>query len=174
MRAAARATTPYGTVMQHMPFVLGGKPYQWPYLHPFALLHYLCSLSVAYASIVCSSLRGLVANIILYADECTPGNVLRHDSGRQVWCIYWTFKELPEFLRHREVGWLSFGYIRTTLVSQIKGQLGICLTQVGHGDSSPWLGQTQFQKVGGFAPVPHVRRNASLRQTWVEACPRRH
>ena len=30
-------------------------------------------------------------------------------------------KEWPEFFRHRELGWLSLGFIRTSIVSGIKG-----------------------------------------------------
>ena len=46
-----------------------------------ALLSVLCSLSSAFFGIMRSSVD-LVARIVIYVDECTPGNVLRHDLGR--------------------------------------------------------------------------------------------
>jgi hypothetical protein len=42
-------------------------------------------------------------------------------TGRSTWCIYWCMKEWPEFSRHRELGWMSLGFMRTSVADQIKG-----------------------------------------------------
>ena len=76
-----RAETPYGQVLQYLELSWKGRPYLWPYLNPFALLFYICSTCVAFARMLKDSVAGIVANIIIYADECTPGNVLRPDKG---------------------------------------------------------------------------------------------
>jgi hypothetical protein len=41
-----------------------------------------------------------------------------------VWREVSTFSWRPEFVRHREAGWLTFGYIRTSLVKNVKGGFG--------------------------------------------------
>jgi hypothetical protein len=38
-------------------------------------------MSLAFAKLLFDSLKGLPGSIIFYADECTPGNVLRPDAG---------------------------------------------------------------------------------------------
>ena len=125
-----RATTPYGTVLQHLELELDGRPYRWPCLYPFALLHHLCTLSVAFAHIITGALRGRPGHLIVYADEFTPGNPFRPDEGRKVWAVYWTMREWPEFLRHSVLGWLSFGFIRTKLVNKIAGGISHLLKLV--------------------------------------------
>jgi hypothetical protein len=42
-------------------------------------------------------------------------------TGRSTWCIYWCMREWPEFFRHRELGWLSLGFLRTSMVEGIAG-----------------------------------------------------
>ena len=76
-----RATTPYGVVLQYMDLTVEGKLYRWPFLDPFATLWYSCQICPGYALMLRDSLAGTVGGIVIYADEVTPGNVLRPDSG---------------------------------------------------------------------------------------------
>jgi hypothetical protein len=68
-----------------------GTTYEWSFLHPAALLYYTCSVCNVFARMLYKA--GPVGNIVLNADEFTPGNVLRPDSGRCTWGIYWTMRE---------------------------------------------------------------------------------
>ena len=76
-----RTETPYGPVLQHMDLVVDDKPFAWPFIHPFAMLYYACSCCEAFALMLKRSLSGRPGSVVIYADECTPGNVLRPDDG---------------------------------------------------------------------------------------------
>ena len=84
-RPPCRSDTPYGTVLQHMDLTVtvDGRPtpYRWPYLDPFATLWLACKLCIAFAVMCRDAVRDGPGSVIIYADEVTPGNVLRPDSG---------------------------------------------------------------------------------------------
>eukprot|EP00969_Alexandrium_andersonii_P307307 13584191-Alexandrium_andersonii.AAC.1 len=77
----ARANTPYGTVVKQLEITDG---FTLPYICPFALLFYLCTVSSEFAELVQRSVAtsGGDGRLIMYADEVRPGNVLRPDKGR--------------------------------------------------------------------------------------------
>ena len=85
--SSRRAETPYGPVLQHMDLTVMVKdiptPYRWPYLNPFATLYYACKMCIGFAILMRDALRGGIGHIMIYADEVTPGNVLRPDSGKK-------------------------------------------------------------------------------------------
>ena len=124
--------TPYGTVVQTMtlPMVGTNDAFVWHYVSPFALLHHICTLSSTFASIVGSHLAQQTNNIMLYFDETKPGNVLRPDPGREFMAIFWTFRELPEYLRHRVIGWFPFGFLRQTKMNQLVGGVSALASRV--------------------------------------------
>ena len=128
----AEKKTPYGTVVQTMklPMVGSNDAFIWHYVSPFALIHHICTLSCTFASIVGSLLAHQTNNIILYFDETKPGNVLRPDPGREFMAIYWTFRELPEYLRHRVPGWFPFGFLRQTQMNQVVGGISSLASRV--------------------------------------------
>lgn len=113
--------TPYGKVVESMLLPQNSEDFRWKYVNPFAFLHHACNVSDNFASLVDHFLGGVDSGIIIYFDETRPGNVLRPDPARMVLSIYWTFRELPEFLRHRVLGWFPFGFIRTKKVNEIPG-----------------------------------------------------
>ena len=73
----------YGTVVQRTK--LDGN-YVLPYVHPCAIIYYLTSISKDFATFIDGVLDSQGAkplNVLVYGDEMTPGNPLRHDEGRK-------------------------------------------------------------------------------------------
>ena len=126
----AKAVTPYGTVVQHLD--LGSHLPLWDYVHPFAFLYHLSSLSQPFAEMLASMIdsapHGL--RLVLYGDEMTPGNPLRTDKGRQLWNFYYCFLEMPNWLLHRKDGWLVFGALRTTVLSNVSGTVSALVVKL--------------------------------------------
>lgn len=137
--SSGQERTPYGTVIQTMPLHLSmdrkkkgrkwvqvpsanPKDVDWQYVNPFAFLHYACSISDEFATIIASIATGELS-ILLYMDEARPGNILRPDSGRLFLAIHWTFLEFPEHLRHRDIGWIPFGFLRKTIYERMPGEM---------------------------------------------------
>ncbi|CAE7256692.1 unnamed protein product [Symbiodinium sp. CCMP2592] len=60
--------------------------------------------------------------LILYADEVIPGNVLG-PAQRKFWAIYASFREMDQFLHHEDL-WLTISLERSNFVSHVQG--GIC------------------------------------------------
>lgn len=115
--------TPYGPIVQCMDLPLSTENFAWNFISPFAVLYHICRISPPFASLVQTHLQSQTNNLILYFDETRPGNVLRVDSGRLVMCVYWSLREFPEFLRCRSVGWIPFGFIRSSKLNELKGGL---------------------------------------------------
>ena len=112
--------TPYGQVCQQMSLPQkDSADFEWNFISPFALLHHLTRVSKTFAGMVAKHLQNRECSFIIYTDGATPGNVLRPDKGRSFIAVYWTILELPEFLRHRDLGWFPFGFLKATTLSKI-------------------------------------------------------
>ena len=61
-------------------------------------------------------------NLVLYTDECFPGNPLSAKAGKKLWVCYATFKEFHGFL-HKEDLWLPIFVCRSSRVQQIAGHM---------------------------------------------------
>lgn len=66
---------------------------------------------------------------LVYADEITPGNLLRPDNGRKIMAIYMSWLELGKFLRLEE-SWLMVAVVRTRLLKEIDGRFSCFLKQL--------------------------------------------
>lgn len=124
----ADAQTPYGPVLQRMPMPLDKLPL-WSYVHPMALLHYLTSISVCFASVM-ESLAGSTARLIIYIDEICPGNPLRPEKSRTLQAIYWALADWPQHVLQRTACWPVFGTIRSDLVKDLPGQVAGLMVMV--------------------------------------------
>ena len=70
-------------------------------------------------------------HIVIYADECEPGNPLRTDPGRLLQCIYLCFVEWPPWLLARSGAWLNLGFIRSILCKRVRaGMSGLMATML--------------------------------------------
>ena len=86
----AMAVTPYGPVMQTIEI----SGFQWDIVNPFAVLHQLGLVSAEFGNLLSGIIEALMPaplRIVLYVDECRPGNCLRPDYARKMQCICWTF-----------------------------------------------------------------------------------
>lgn len=90
---------PCGRVLDCLTVPIDGQPWQWHILRPAALLDRLCSINNKFGDLVAAT-----DNVVMYADEIKPGNVLRPDKGREQLCFYWTLKELPSWFVSRDQG----------------------------------------------------------------------
>ncbi len=122
----ANHVTPYGRVVQDMPLATTKLP-SWEYCHPMALLVYLASLSTAFFDIMVDAVESAangVLRMILYMDEICPGNPLRHDKGRTLQAVYWSFAEWPAWLLARTGAWPIFGFLRSSVLKELRGGCG--------------------------------------------------
>ena len=122
--AHADAQTPYGPVVQDIPLEMNdGSTYKWEFCHPFAFIYYLTLKCSQFADMMARALATSagILSLVLYGDEFTPGNALRHDSGRQVFSFYYAFLEWPTWILHKSDAWLCFGALRTSTIENVKG-----------------------------------------------------
>ena len=156
--------------------------YQWSYVHPAAFLNLLASCSPSFAN----TLTQLLApnrstfyhpwHIIFYADEATPGNLLRIDNTRKRILMYWSFEELGQELLSRESNWFLAGCIKSTVCSQVPGGLSCIfnkLMQISFSDTFNFelTGATIHTSTAGvltcFAELGTVISDeAALKQLW--------
>lgn len=75
-------------------------------------------------------------NLILYSDECYPGNPLAHRSEKRIWACYASFKEFTNEFLSCEDSWLLLFVARSGVVQSIAGQMGqvmkLVLLQIFH------------------------------------------
>ena len=125
MEADSKTETPYGTVVQTIQLDTDeGEPISWEYCNPFALLYHLTSICHVFGDLVAQlHTPGTPMRIVIYADECEPGNPLRTDPGRLLQCIYFCFVEWPPWLLARSGAWLNLGFIRSILCKRVRAGL---------------------------------------------------
>ena len=98
--AIAHTMTPYGKICQTLPLRnLSGAEISVEFQNPFAMLHHSCSTSRALTSLMKRCVEKQPPslarpwNIVLYADEVTPGNQLAYKNSRKFWAVYWSVLE---------------------------------------------------------------------------------
>ena len=79
-RSHATASTPYGRLVQQHD-IGHDKLKHWEYIHPMALLWYVCKLSATFANMCFACIKpGVPLRVLIYVDEICPGNPLRYMS----------------------------------------------------------------------------------------------
>eukprot|EP00973_Karenia_brevis_P029098 4014283-Karenia_brevis.AAC.1 len=100
-----------------------GEDYEWQYVCPIALMQLTCERSLNFTVFLEDALRG-GAELVIYADEFTPGNVLRPDKGRQALAIYWSLNGFPSWWQARNsAGWFYFGLLATRVVETLEAEV---------------------------------------------------
>jgi hypothetical protein len=132
----ANRMTPFGPVLQSM-MLECTPPLKWEFIHPIALVYMLSQISTEFSDLMRDIISKLnsaspALNILLYIDECRPGNVLRPDKGRALQHILWTFVEFPEWLTVRDQGWFTFGCIRTSAIATLPSHISCLMKHVVH------------------------------------------
>ena len=62
-------------------------------------------------------------SLIIYCDECYPGNPLAHRSEKKMWACYCSFKEFGNEFISKEDSWLLLMVARTSLVQQVASSM---------------------------------------------------
>ena len=89
-------TTPLGDLWSEMDVPLAnGRSLKLPYANPFVLLYHMFSTSMEFAMFLKHLVAGVVAGVVIYTDETTPGNLLRPDHSRELFTVYWSLKKFP-------------------------------------------------------------------------------
>jgi hypothetical protein len=123
------AVTPHGPVMQTIEI----SGFQWDIVNPFAVLHQLGLVSAEFGNLLSGIIEALMPaplRIVLYVDECRPGNCLRPDYARKMQCICWTFVDFPGWLLKRTEGWFVLGLLRSSVVAKMPGGVSAVMKKV--------------------------------------------
>lgn len=97
--------------------------FEWTFFSFSKLVSFHAKKNQAFAAALKKALsqsRGRPLNIILYADELTPGNVIRPDNRRKLVQWYASFADFKLHLRNEAV-WLPVAVLRSSMVGQIDG-----------------------------------------------------
>ena len=127
----ATRPTPYGETLRYLEI---SNSYRWPHLNPFAQLFYLSTISDALSCILKQVLsrNNMVLTVVLYIDECQPGNPLRPDLARKIQCVYWNFIEFPQYLLQRAETWFLLGACRSSVVNDMPGEVSGFMKHILH------------------------------------------
>ena len=130
---ASRSTSAFGNVMQDFTFRReNGEEAQIPVLHPAATLTYVRQRSSAYSA---DFLAGRLAQhpssahrpwrLILYSDEVSPGNQLKHHNARKTQTIYCSWFELGPQALSADIMWFTLTCVRSSVVKSIGGMTAL-------------------------------------------------
>lgn len=70
--------------------------------------------------------------VVLYSDEITMGNVLKHDNRRKVQAVYWTFAEFGSDFLGSEHAWFVLCTLRSKTVSRLRGGMSELMKELLH------------------------------------------
>ena len=128
-------STPYGPLLVHqqanVETMRKGELQQAKvdihFIDPSAIFWHACTTSEPFSQLV-STLRTPSAShpweILLYSDEISPGNVLRHANQRKLVACYWSIKELGALNLSCERLWFVVGLCRSETVRSLTGKMG--------------------------------------------------
>ena len=132
VRIHANQMTPYGTVIKTRHVGVPGLQ-RWDYACPMALVWYLSNNSDAFFNLVRSACsHGRPMRIVIYVDECEPGNPLRPEKSRKLQCVYWSFVDFPQWVLHRTGSWFILGFMRSVHADKLPGGLSELMAHVLH------------------------------------------
>ena len=133
---AVDIATPYGDMLVRKQVELeppkpGGKPtrFEFTFVNPVAWLYHISATCREYSDFFRSVFQlneptpTKPWEIIVYFDEVSPGNVLRHDQSRKVQVGYWSVKQHGVKALSCERHWFLLGIARSDLVKRIPGKM---------------------------------------------------
>ena len=126
------ANTPYGSVVKSLRLNIKGCE-SWDYCCPMAFITYLSSLCKPFYDVMeaCSP-PGQPLRIVIYVDECEPGNPLRPEKSRSLQCVYWAIADWPQWLLQRTGAWFTLGFIRSTFADKLPGGVSELMRRIVH------------------------------------------
>jgi hypothetical protein len=130
-----RIVTPYGPLVRSMSVQLENpsEMHDITYVHPAAMLAHAASSCDAFGIFLKQTLDRMQSlptkplRLVVYSDEKSPGNQLKHDNRRKIQVIYWSIMELgPEWLSS-EYAWFTLSAVRSWLVARMDGGMSTLL-----------------------------------------------
>ena len=100
-------------------------------LHPAAMLTYVCQRSSAFADFLAGRLAQHPSSVhrpwrlILYSDEVSPGNQLKHHNARKTQTIYYSWFELGPQALSADIMWFTLTCVRSSVVNSIGGMTAL-------------------------------------------------
>ena len=105
------------------------KTVDFPFVQPIPLLSHMCMECTEFSGFMLKVLdqhrpsQENPLNLIAYSDAISPGNVLAHNQGRKVECIYWSIKEFGDLALTLEKNWFLLGIARCDYVRRLPGKM---------------------------------------------------
>ena len=99
-----------------------GENFTWHVATPHSILQHFVSSVPNMESLFKHCLPGKPLQMILYHDECTPGNILAPDPSRKCCCFYISSLDWMHALRS-EFAWFPIGILRSSIIRQVPGGL---------------------------------------------------
>ena len=93
-------------------------------VNPMAHLHHLAQVCDGFAKLLLDASDGgnREMRIVMYMDTISPGNPLRPDKSRTTECLYWSIIDFPDHVLKRQLGWLVYSTVRTTILERLPGR----------------------------------------------------
>jgi hypothetical protein len=136
--ATMQAASPFGPLLKKVAIALE-KPTcntMVSYIDPVALLAHMAEHCVEFSHYLHQRLKEAPPtpqsrwNIVVYSDEVTPGNQLKHDNKRKVQAVYWSFAELGAQWLSSELSWFVLTVVRSSVVNRMAGGMSTLLNIV--------------------------------------------
>jgi len=129
----ASRPTPYGQILQQLHMQsMSGERVTIHYVHPAALLFYMCSVNEEFYTLLKEIAQKYASKLsmLLYVDEVNPGNPQRPDPQKLLQAFYWTIVEMPVWWSRRKNSWFIFAIIRSTLVHALAGDMSELMKEI--------------------------------------------
>ena len=124
---AARLQTIHGPLIKS--FTCNGKVIE--YVDPPALLAHTCASCEGFSNFMLQKLDNHASDIsqpwglIIYMDEVSPGNQLRHDNKRKMHAVYYSFVQFGADGLSNESCWMILTVIRSSLTKDMGGVVNL-------------------------------------------------
>ena len=115
-----------------LPLKSGGE-FERLHASPQKIVQFFYAESPAYKAMVDRALQTARASVqmpwrvVLYADECTPGNPLRPEARRKLHCWYFAFLEFGQKVLCHAEAWLPVALLRTTVAKDVQGKFSCAM-----------------------------------------------
>ena len=127
--------TPYGQVLIFEELELmpeKGKPstYKFPFVNPLAYMYYVLQACDSFGRFFQRIIEGNPCafhnpwKVVVYADEISPGNILKNQNSRKVQCCYYSLSEYGVGHLSCEKLWFVLGIARSKMVRRLPGGFG--------------------------------------------------
>ena len=147
IQSEVRLKTPCGPLWKQLTLtaVDEGDPLTVHYLEPAPMLWAACQHGEGFRSFLLQRFdaQGCTAaapwNIVLYADEVSPGNQLKASNERKLQVVYWSLKELGGHALSKEDSWFVLTAVRSCDVVRLCDGMSQLMRHMMHAIIAPAL-----------------------------------